>query len=320
MLFRSLELFDVKKGKTMKTISRAGNDPDQIDAAKKDLQEMKENIPVVRENRIRILLKEYLHPVRRRTADWMKTYMDNPVLRILAELFVWTAEKEDGTSLQFMLREDGKIINRNGAEITLQDSFRIFLSNPCNMDEEELMQWRRHLMDDSVVQPFHQMFENVYSFSDTERLRNRYLDMEIEVRTGMKEYLQKNSARIEENGDGGYIISIGHNAINVGGYSPHESLKKLEECWGSLELYKVSADCFTYRNPEKNHFIHILDELCFKEAIYGGDTETMERLKDFLNERIALELIEFIKGKEINKKQQKSLNWLTDYYNALHAR
>ena len=46
----------------------------------------------------------------------------------------------------------------------------------------------------------------------------------------------------------------------------------------------------------------------------------MEMLKDFLNERIALELIEFIKGKEINEKQQKSLNWLTNYYNANYAR
>ena len=150
----TLRIFDANAGKVVKSIPKKGADEAKHAAAKADFAEMKKNVKKVVKARVDRLFARFLSGEFRDGEAWQKSYLNNPLLRQVASLLVWS---QDGQT--FTLR-DGAAIDSGEQSYSISDR-PIQVAHPMEMRPEDVAAWQRYFNNHGIKQPFAQVWEPV---------------------------------------------------------------------------------------------------------------------------------------------------------------
>ena len=147
-------LFQLENGKTAKSLPKKGADPDAYAAANADFTAMKKNAKTIVKNRQTILFEEFFSGKERTAAEWKAAYTENPLLRSVASLLVWTQGENT-----FILTADGAITSDQTSYAIGKEP--ISLAHPMEMNANDLVAWQKYFVENGLKQPFEQIWEPV---------------------------------------------------------------------------------------------------------------------------------------------------------------
>ncbi|MDV3352436.1 DUF4132 domain-containing protein [Leptothoe sp. LEGE 181152] len=114
--------------------------------------------------------------LQRRTwtyATWCKTYLNHPLIGILARRLIWQFHIQEQTIPAIWWQ--GQLITVEGKPLEeIQPDTTVDLWHPLNMVTEQVLAWRRWLLDHRVKQPFKQAHREIYLLTDAEKTTNTY--------------------------------------------------------------------------------------------------------------------------------------------------
>jgi hypothetical protein len=111
----------------------------------------------------------YLAGKRLAYRRWRERYLDHPLVGTLARRLIWRFD--ESTTGIFL---DGKLVDRDGRELTLFDDSNVELWHPLHSATEETLGWRAFLENQEIRQPFKQAHREIYVLTDAERETNVY--------------------------------------------------------------------------------------------------------------------------------------------------
>ena len=147
-------IIELENGKTAKSLPKKGADEEKHKAANADFSEMKKNVKKIVKNRSTVLFDDFLDDHERKASDWTAAYLNNPVLKAVAKLLVWS---QNGNT--FTIGAEG-IVDVNGNSYAIDDS-NIRLAHPMDMKAEEIEAWQKYFISNNLKQPFEQIWEPV---------------------------------------------------------------------------------------------------------------------------------------------------------------
>lgn len=150
----SITLLD-DNGKELKSLPKKGADPAEFDTAKKELAQLRKDIPSAAKLRNNRLLADWLETRPRKVDAWKQTYLVNPLLKALAKLVVWQQDKNT-----FILNADEIPVDVTGIPVELTES-DIVLAHPMEMGKELTAAWQNYFTRNHLSQPFAQVWEPV---------------------------------------------------------------------------------------------------------------------------------------------------------------
>lgn len=181
----SFRLFDVKKGKVVRSIPKKTDDPEKAAACAEHLKVFKKEVQDFYKLRTHYMHDLHLSGDALSAEIWHDVYLTHPVLKLLTRLLVW----QDETKKSFMPLENG-IIDAQGDPYAPQG--KITLAHVLSINTAETAAWQKYLTDHSLVQPFAQMWEPIVSFNaEAADFKKRYDDVVIskEERSTLKKSL-----------------------------------------------------------------------------------------------------------------------------------
>ena len=316
----TLQMIDVGSGKKLKSIPKKGNDEKKISIATAEIADAKKNIKKVVTNRIAILKKEFLSGKTHSAYDWKDLYVNNPVLRKVGELIVWSVEDTSvNLSTCFMINEAGKFVDADEGIIDISDNAAISVAHPMTMDPKVLEKWRNLLNKQAIAQPFTQIFEPIYT-CDLNGLKERYNGVELPFY--LLKSLEKEGFEIDGDRANGYFASYGYE-IRLGFIvksSDVYSIKMIPiKDNVTLADFRVAGRrvpntrCRIEIRMTKvlNHALYLIDGLCLESAVRKNSIETLSLYKERLTEKNILRFIDVAE----ETKSTDCLLWLIDYKN-----
>ncbi len=273
----TLSIFDANAGKVVKSIPKKGAGPEQYEAAKADFAEMKKNVKKVVKARVDRLFARFLSGEFRDGEAWQKSYLNNPLLRQVASLLVWS---QNGKT--FTLR-DGAAIDSGEQPYAISDR-PIQVAHPMEMRPEDVAAWQRYFNNHGIKQPFAQVWEPVIR-PDTVK-EDRYNGIQIPA------YRFKGQEKHGISFDFQYGVSelyIGFSGCGLE-YDPWGGAvsRHMLDLNGLLTLGKFTFQKYT---RQVNHIVSLLD----KWTIYGRilkddvsvvtmlDSATLAQVMQYLN-------------------------------------
>ena len=163
-------LVQLENGKTAKSLPKKGADPDAYERANADFSAMKKDAKKIAKARYHVLFEDFLRGKSRPADQWKAAYTENPLLRAVANLLVWT----QGEST-FILTAQGAI-NSAGEPYEIGNA-AIALAHPMEMKQDDLKAWQKYFVSNAIKQPFEQIWEPVVD-KDTIK-EDRYKDCMI---------------------------------------------------------------------------------------------------------------------------------------------
>ncbi len=148
-------------------------------ASKELKEEMKTLAKEIREiSKEQLLsLEQYLVTGRKWSyADWEKLFLKKPLLFAFAPGLVWAEYVGKKLNNTFRITEDASLINAENTEIKI--SGEIGLVHPLELDEQSLLQWKTHLADYEITQPFAQLERVLYSVDKDDEDKTFYYRFE----------------------------------------------------------------------------------------------------------------------------------------------
>ena len=294
----SLSIFDMGTGKELKSLPKKGTDEKLYEKAKSDLSDLRRNIKKVISNRKNMLFVDYLEAQKYDAESWKKTYIKNPVLNAVACLVVWQQEEKT-----FVPTREGKLIDYNGMEIKITATDKIKIAHPIELPEKDVIGWQNYFVNNSLKQPFEQIWEPVYHKEDIRK--DRYYGCIISIRR---------------------FFGKEKHGISVWGFTPYSydfgfSLKDCELSHSAdLERYIPGVDDDgTYELGDfmikeftryTNHIIYLLDKWTIEGRIEKNDATIGNILDGFT----VAQITNFI-SLALEKKSTASLAVLMDYKN-----
>ena len=294
----SLSIFDMGTGKELKSLPKKGTDEKLYEKAKSDLSDLRRNIKKVIANRKNMLFVDYLEAQKYDAESWKKTYIKNPVLNAVACLVVWQQEEKT-----FVPTREGKLIDYNGMEIKITATDKIKIAHPIELPEKDVIGWQNYFVNNSLKQPFEQIWEPVYHKEDIRK--DRYYGCIISIRR---------------------FFGKEKHGISVWGFTPYSydfgfSLKDCElSHTADLERYIPGVDDDgTYELDDfmikkftryTNHIIYLLDKWTIEGRIEKNDATIGNILDGFT----VAQITNFI-SLALEKKSTASLAVLMDYKN-----
>ena len=165
-----LSLYDTKKDKAVKTLPKAGVDPDVYKLLSDELTDMKNTLPKSIKVKSELLFLEFLLGKTFTSASFKKQYLENPILRRIAGLVVWTQKDK-----YFTVSENG-FFDCSGNEYQLGRA-SIGIAHPMEMNPDEVLLWQKYFLERGLEQAFCQMAEPVF---DPKKLtEDRYKEKRI---------------------------------------------------------------------------------------------------------------------------------------------
>jgi hypothetical protein len=278
----------------------------------------KKNIKTVVTKQIAILKEEFLHGKTHSACDWKDMYVDNPVLRKVGELIVWSVEDTSvNLSACFMINEAGKFVDADEGTINISDNASISVAHPMTMDPKELEKWKTLLNEKAIVQPFTQIFEPIYT-CDLNGIKERYKGVELPY------YLLKS---LEKEG---YVIAGGYgqgyhwrynydiklffsvksaNAITFKSIPLKDNVKLWDFIVAGRRL--PYGRVVKIMNKVINHALYLIDGLCLESAVRKNDIEALSLYKECLTEKNIFRFIDIAE----ETKSKDCHHWLMDYKN-----
>ena len=149
-----ITLFDDADGKAVRSLPKRGVELEVYEREKARLAALRKSIRDVVKQWKDLLFDDYLSGSKRGVEDWKGTYLDNPILRSIARLIVWSQGKKtftvSGTAL----------IDSAGKPYKLS-TVKVRVAHPMEMNASDVEAWRNYFARNGLKQPFEQVWERV---------------------------------------------------------------------------------------------------------------------------------------------------------------
>ena len=270
----TIELFDTKQNKVVKSIPKKGNDEALVAAATKDFSDLKKNIKKVVKSRFTRLFEDFREGTKQTADRWKAVYLSNPVLRQAANLVVW----KQGTAT-FILREDQPIL-ADGRAYVISDK-PIYVAHPMEMKPKDVAAWQTYFLDNDLKQPFEQIWEPVIQPEDVRS--DRYEGAAIPYFRFLNAEKHGIDVRDEDF----------HNEITITFEDCDADVERLD--WSRHEIspndrFEVKTFKFKKYTRQVNHIVAYLDKATVYDRITKDDVSVTQYLHNFT----AAQIVEFI--------------------------
>lgn len=271
-------LVELPDGKTAKSLPKKGADEEKYASANADFAQMKKDAKKIVKSRCNALFGDFLSAHVRSAEDWQRSYLQNPLLRSVAKLVVWSQGKST-----FTLADSGAI--RSDGSAYQMGAGKIRVAHPMEMAAEDVAAWQSYFRANNIKQPFEQVWEPAYKAEDIKE--DRYKGTEIFYR-----YAQNS----EKHGIHYYDEEF-HSCVGF----------TLDDCSLENELagsfgHEIASDAtfelgrFTFKKFTRkvNHIVYLFDKWTIRSRIAKDDISVMElmqrynaaQITDFLNTAI----------------------------------
>lgn len=271
-------LVELPDGKTAKSLPKKGADEEKYASANADFAQMKKDAKKIVKSRCNALFGDFLSAHARSAEDWQRSYLQNPLLRSVAKLVVWSQGKNT-----FTLADSGAI--RSDGSAYKVGAGKIRVAHPMEMAAEDVAAWQSYFRTNNIKQPFEQVWEPAYKAEDIKE--DRYKGTEIFYR-----YAQN----AEKHGIHYYDEEF-HSCVGF----------TLDDCDLENELagafgHEIASDAtfelgrFTFKKFTRkvNHIVYLFDKWTIRSRIAKDDISVMElmqrynaaQITDFLNTAI----------------------------------
>lgn len=262
-------------GKTMKSLPQKDAEPDKFDAASTDLAEMKKIVKKIIKNRKDLLFANFISGHSQGAKHWQQVYMENPVLRGVANLLVWC--QGDAT---FTLNGTNPI-TADGRPYTIGTEC-IRVAHPMAMKTADVEAWQTYFMSRNLKQPFEQIWEPVVDSSTV--TEDRYKDCMIPF------YRFKGREK-----HGIYIQDWDfHNQIDITFDGCKATVERIDYVRHEIDMnhrFAVQSISFDRFTPMVNHILAYIDRITAYDRIVRDDVSVAQCLPSFTLAQIT----EFIK-------------------------
>ena len=270
----TIELFDTKQNKVIKSIPKKGNDEALVAAATKDFSDLKKNIKKVVKSRFTRLFEDFREGTKQTADRWKAAYLSNPVLRQAANLVVW----KQGT-VTFILREE-QPIHADGRAYTVNDK-PICVAHPMEMKPKDVAAWQTYFLDNGLKQPFEQIWEPVIQPEDVKP--DRYEGAAIPYFRFLNAEKHGIDVRDEDF----------HNEIIITFEDCDADVERLD--WSRHEIspndrFEVKTFKFKKYTRQVNQIVAYLDKATVYDRITKDDVSVTQYLHNFT----AAQIVEFI--------------------------
>ena len=258
----SLSLFDTENGKAVKSIPKRGNDEALVATAAKDYADLKKNVKKVVKNRFTLLFSSFLNGTKQSADSWEKAYVNNPLLRTVANIVVWQQGKKT-----FILKGN-QAIYADGTPYTIEKS-PIRVAHPMEMSPNEVYAWQEYFTKNSLKQPFEQVWEPV--IQPDEIMEDRYAGALIPYFRFMNQ--KKHGISVED-----YDF---HNNIEIsfkGCNADVERIDWLSHMISPDDRFEVKSFTFKEYTRQVNHIVAYLDKATIYNRVINDDTTVAQYL------------------------------------------
>ncbi|MDB5706632.1 MAG: hypothetical protein JWN66_3748 [Sphingomonas bacterium] len=104
-------------------------------------------------------------------AAWRRTFLDHPLRRQLALALIWRFDGEGGPVAAM---PEGDRLATLAGDTALPETGSVRLWHPLDSDPEDVLAWRRRIMDLGITQPIKQAHREIYVLTDAERRTDIY--------------------------------------------------------------------------------------------------------------------------------------------------
>ena len=271
-------LVELPDGKTAKSLPKKGADEEKYASANADFAQMKKDAKKIVKSRCNALFGDFLSAHARSAEDWQRSYLQNPLLRSVAKLVVWSQGKST-----FTLADSGAI--RSDGSAYKMGAEKIRVAHPMEMAAEDVTAWQSYFRTNNIKQPFEQVWEPAYKAEDIKE--DRYKGTEIFYRYAQN--AEKHGIR--------YYDEEFHSCVGF----------TLDDCSLENELagafgHEIASDAtfelgrFTFKKFTRkvNHIVYLFDKWTIRSRIAKDDISVMElmqrynaaQITDFLNTAI----------------------------------
>ena len=105
-------------------------------------------------------------------AIWRQRYLEHPLRRPIAEALIWELE-HDGHPFA-VLPQDRVLRSLSGEDCEATDDDKVRLWHPLDSDPDDVLAWRKVILEKEITQPIKQAHREVYVLTDAERSTEIY--------------------------------------------------------------------------------------------------------------------------------------------------
>lgn len=147
-------LVELPEGKSAKALPKKGADEQAYASAASDFSAMKKSAKQIVKRRAAVLFEDFLRGRGHDAAAWRANYLNNPLLRQIASLLVWTQNEATFTvSGAGLITADGAAYDMGSAEV--------IAAHPMEMTQTDVRAWQSYFASHGLKQPFVQIWEPV---------------------------------------------------------------------------------------------------------------------------------------------------------------
>ena len=271
-------LVELPDGKTAKSLPKKGADEEKYASANADFAQMKKDAKKIVKSRCNALFGDFLSAHARSAEDWQRSYLQNPLLRSVAKLVVWSQGKST-----FTLADSGAI--RSDGSAYKMGAGKIRVAHPMEMAAEDVAAWQSYFRTNNIKQPFEQVWEPAYKAEDIKE--DRYKGTEIFYRYAQN--AEKHGIHYydeEFHSCVGFTLDDCSLENELAGTFGHEIVSD-----ATFELGRFTFKKFTRK---VNHIVYLFDKWTIRSRIAKDDISVMElmqrynaaQITDFLNTAI----------------------------------
>lgn len=258
-----------EEGKVIKTIPKKNVDADEYVQVKDEISELKKNVKSICQLHKKRLLSDCISVKRYDVETWKEFYLENAILRKLAQLVLWQQDE-----LLFTLSADGDMIDCNGQVLTLGDS-EIVLAHPMEMSQSDIKAWQDYFTNNKIAQPFAQVWEPVYDKNSI--TKDRYKDTTIPLNMLMNRSF-----------DG--IVMKGQSVLELQDCSAKITLVESHSDWVNNE-FEITEFEFDKYTRAVNHIVAHFDRGTVRGRLVKDDISvvqwfdmfTLAQIKEFID-------------------------------------
>lgn len=151
--------------KTQKSVPAAvkAEHADELEALKRRIKE----IDTATRAHCRRIEQSYLSGRRHRRDEWRERLVDHRLIGHYARKLVW--QIEDGRRRFSVMHDGTALVGVDGKEASMTDAATVSLWHPSLAPIDEVVHWRRWIVERGITQPFKQAHREVYVLTDAER-------------------------------------------------------------------------------------------------------------------------------------------------------
>ena len=271
-------LVELPDGKTAKSLPKKGTDEEKYASANADFAQMKKDAKKIVKSRCNALFGDFLSARARSAEDWQRSYLQNPLLRSVAKLVVWSQGKSTFTLADSgAIRSDGSAYKMGAGEIRV--------AHPMEMAAEDVAAWQSYFRTNNIKQPFEQVWEPAYKAEDIKEDRYEgaaifYRYAQNAEKHGIHYYDEEFHSCV------GFTLDDCSLENELAGTFGHEIASN-----ATFELGRFTFKKFTRK---VNHIVYLFDKWTIRSRIAKDDISVMNlmdrynaaQITDFLNTAI----------------------------------